>query len=145
MPSSSLKQQKELDPISSCLPWVTRPVYPPWRHRCRIHCLLPRTRQKLIKKHLPKSEQTYKGHMDQERRNLQSAQPNHKIKVNPSEKIELGSGVRVKNQPDKTRSNEQPPTRTNLFICAIFMATEKITWTSPVSSQFNQRSAINMF
>ena len=78
----------------------------------------------LVKKHLPKSIQTSKGDMDQERKNLQ---PTKWSKSNPL--------------PPINTHPASPPTRTNLFICAIIEATDKIY--SDLTGKFPIQSALS--
>ena len=77
----------------------------------------------LVKKHLPKSIHTGKGHMDQERKNLQSTK---RSKANPL--------------PPVNAHPAAPPTHTNLFICAIIEATDKIY--SDLTGKFPVQSAL---
>ena len=83
----------------------------------------PRLTTQLVKKHLPKSIQTGKVHMDQERKNLQSTK---RSKANPIPPINTHPAA--------------PPTRTNLFICAIVEATDKIN--SDLTGKFPVQSAL---
>ena len=73
----------------------------------------PGLTKKLIKKHLPKSKQTSKGHLDQERKNLCS------INIVPT---------RLPPPPVTTESSvpTSPPVLTNKFFCAITPATGRI-------------------
>ena len=80
----------------------------------------------LVKKHLPKSIHTGKGHMDRDRKNLQSTT---RSKANPLPPVNAHPVV--------------PPTRTNLFICTIIEATNKdysdLTGKFPVQSALGNK------
>ena len=100
----------------------------------------PGLTKKLVKKHLPKSEHTSKGHLDQERQHLQSTRPPPLSKSKHDAKPESKSFNKVKVEPDIIVSNPDPTERTNLFIHAIVPATDKIY--TDLTGKFPVQSAL---
>ena len=124
-------KEERLSHPTSRIPRIPCPIYPHQRNQKRFLSTFPGLTKQLVKKHLPKSETTVKGHMDQERKNLQSTKKVPPIQPEPLE----------------------PATRTNIQIYVSYwqqhrassiLPQTKFTLTLQVNSLYNLRWEINM-